>query len=311
MKNSVSSYRTKPKQVLCIEDSVFDFQALECSLTKLNNNEFNFKRVQNFSPALLILDTTKVDIIVLDLSVYNKGKLESLRILIHNYPTIPVVILTGCDDHNLAREAISIGAQDYVVKGTYSSTIIYNVLNFAITRQNQRNSNPSLSNLKVYKQKELQQLSLGGITISIYNLVADLAVENNVLLSWHMESEIPGNFLGYHVNLFQTLACLITKSVKHTHDGSVTINVGIVEKTEMNEYCIQFNLKDSGCGIDPKLYPRIRDILQNDAQGNDFHDFRLCKYYVEQMNGTIDIESHPSSGTEITFTAWLYECNSK
>ena len=47
---------------------------------------------------------------------------------------MPVVVLSGVDDINTAVEAVSEGAQDYVVKGKFDPDILVRSVRFAIER---------------------------------------------------------------------------------------------------------------------------------------------------------------------------------
>jgi diguanylate cyclase (GGDEF)-like protein/PAS domain S-box-containing protein len=57
--------------------------------------------------------------VVLDLSLPDAKGLEAVRLLRTADPTVPIVVLTGMDNDEVGREALRMGAQDYLVKGQH------------------------------------------------------------------------------------------------------------------------------------------------------------------------------------------------
>ena len=60
---------------------------------------------------------TSPDVVVMDLGMPGIGGLEATRRLIAKYPKIKVVVLSGYTDRRYVSEALSAGANGYVVKG--------------------------------------------------------------------------------------------------------------------------------------------------------------------------------------------------
>jgi DNA-binding response OmpR family regulator len=50
-------------------------------------------------------------------------------------PTLPIIVLTGLSDETLAVKAISLGAQDYLVKGNFDADSLYRAIRYSIERQ--------------------------------------------------------------------------------------------------------------------------------------------------------------------------------
>jgi diguanylate cyclase (GGDEF)-like protein len=70
-------------------------------------------------------------------------------------PTVPIVILTGYDNESFALEAVSQGAQDYLVKGHINPRMLVRVIRYAIERNR--------------TQSELRNLSLVDELTGLYN----------------------------------------------------------------------------------------------------------------------------------------------
>jgi signal transduction histidine kinase len=59
------------------------------------------------------------DAVLLDLGLPDSTGLETYAEFQHRFPNVPVIILTGQDDENMADEAVKMGAQEYLIKGSY------------------------------------------------------------------------------------------------------------------------------------------------------------------------------------------------
>ena len=78
----------------------------------------NFKAftASNGTDALKIVNEHKPPLVLLDLSLGPENGLNILQIIKKGYPEIFVIILSGGQDEEKAKEAIQLGAYDYVSK---------------------------------------------------------------------------------------------------------------------------------------------------------------------------------------------------
>ena len=60
--------------------------------------------------------TNRIDITILDIKMPKKDGLETLKELMKINPSSKVIIATGYKSVDIAREAMNIGAADYIVK---------------------------------------------------------------------------------------------------------------------------------------------------------------------------------------------------
>ncbi len=60
--------------------------------------------------------TNRIDLTILDIKMPKKDGLETLKELIRINPASKVIIATGYKSVDIAREAMNIGATDYIVK---------------------------------------------------------------------------------------------------------------------------------------------------------------------------------------------------
>jgi two-component system response regulator AtoC len=66
--------------------------------------------------AVRIVDEQPVDAVLLDISMPGMGGLEALARINARRPDVPVVMVTGVDDEQVARDAVQSGAFDYMLK---------------------------------------------------------------------------------------------------------------------------------------------------------------------------------------------------
>ena len=74
------------------------------------------------------------DCVLLDLSLPDGSGIQALRSVIAAAPKVPVVVLTGLSDSDVATAAMRQGAQDYLVKGEFDARLLERALRYAIQR---------------------------------------------------------------------------------------------------------------------------------------------------------------------------------
>ncbi|MBD2437436.1 HAMP domain-containing sensor histidine kinase [Nostoc sp. FACHB-110] len=128
-------------------------QAINASLTgyQLTEND-NF---DNSSPLV------KFDLVLLDLGLPDSLGLETLKEYRAAVTDIPVVVLTGMDDEELAMQALAEGAQDYLVKDQITVQRLVRAIRYAIEREeilNKLRESEELSRKALAKEQQLNEL---------------------------------------------------------------------------------------------------------------------------------------------------------
>ncbi|MEI2623019.1 MAG: diguanylate cyclase [Giesbergeria sp.] len=75
------------------------------------------------------------DVILLDLSLPDSSGLHTVEAMRTVAPDVPIIVLTGQDDHQLAEAALQAGAQDYLVKGQFQHDALGRAIRHALVRQ--------------------------------------------------------------------------------------------------------------------------------------------------------------------------------
>jgi diguanylate cyclase (GGDEF)-like protein/PAS domain S-box-containing protein len=80
------------------------------------------------------LQQDDVRCVVLDLSLPDAKGLEAVRQVRAAAPDVPIVVLTGLDSDEMGRQAVELGAQDYLVKGHHGADALARSVVFALER---------------------------------------------------------------------------------------------------------------------------------------------------------------------------------
>src|SRR5574337_164743 len=122
----------RPLQVLVVEDNPADFVLLRESLLETPGEIGNLDNASTFDEAALMLREQVFDLIFLDLSLPDTNATETFSSLKPYCANIPVIILSGMADLELARKMIEDGAQDYLLKDnldhvTLTKSVFYSI----------------------------------------------------------------------------------------------------------------------------------------------------------------------------------------
>jgi len=104
-------------RVLLVEDNPGDVALMREMLNESRSARFALMSVDRLSAALKMVEDEAPDIVLLDLGLPDSSGLKTLETMNASYPKLPTIVLTGLTDVELGVKAMTIGAQDYLVKG--------------------------------------------------------------------------------------------------------------------------------------------------------------------------------------------------
>ena len=122
-------------RLLLVEDNPGDARLAKEILQGGGEGQFQCIHVNQLQSAISQLTTERFDIILLDLSLPDANGLDALHQVRKHAPEIPIVILSGAGDETLACQSLGYGAQDYLIKGEDTGTILIRAIRYALERQ--------------------------------------------------------------------------------------------------------------------------------------------------------------------------------
>jgi DNA-binding NarL/FixJ family response regulator len=123
----------QPTHVLLIEDSQGDTDSVRLRLE--SNSDLEVSCADRLSTGLAALAVKTPAVVLLDLNLPDSHGAETIRNVLNHAPGVPVVVLSGMEDEELALEALHQGVQDYLVKGAFDGKQLERSLRYAIARQ--------------------------------------------------------------------------------------------------------------------------------------------------------------------------------
>jgi PAS domain S-box-containing protein len=95
---------------------------------------FQVTTVDRLSEAVNVLRSSAIDVILLDLNLPDSHGSQTLDAILERAVSTAIVVLTGNGDEQAAVDAVALGAQDYLVKGTANGDTIVRSIRYAYER---------------------------------------------------------------------------------------------------------------------------------------------------------------------------------
>jgi MinD-like ATPase involved in chromosome partitioning or flagellar assembly/CheY-like chemotaxis protein len=125
---------TNVTNILLIEDNPADARAMLEMLKEARGDSIAVLRADRLAGGLRQISEGGVDLVLLDLSLPDSRGFDTFTKLHAAAKELPVIVLTGLDDEELALRAVREGAQDYMVKGSVSAKALARSIRFAVER---------------------------------------------------------------------------------------------------------------------------------------------------------------------------------
>jgi diguanylate cyclase (GGDEF)-like protein len=122
-------------QVLLIEDNPGDARLIQEMLAEEPATPFRLRCADRLSRGLEVLALKTTELVILDLSLPDSHGLETFAKVYAHSPKVPIIVLSGTDDQQLALYAVKGGAQDYLVKGKIDRELLLRAMQYSIERK--------------------------------------------------------------------------------------------------------------------------------------------------------------------------------
>lgn len=126
---------SNPLSLLIIEDNPGDYILLKEHLQQMQLNLKKIVHAVNMEMVPKLIKDTYFDIVLLDLSLPDSNGIDSVITMDRLLPKTPIIVLSGFSSLELATETISLGAQDYLVKGEFDEKLIAKTIQYSIERK--------------------------------------------------------------------------------------------------------------------------------------------------------------------------------
>ena len=122
-------------KVLLVEDNPGDARLIQEMLSEAGASAFALEQADMLSTGLERLAAGGIDAVLLDLGLPDSSGLDTFITVHAQAPDVPIVMLTGLDDAELAIKAVQEGAQDYLPKNKLDSELLVRTIRYAIERK--------------------------------------------------------------------------------------------------------------------------------------------------------------------------------
>ena len=128
-----------PTQILLIDANPLDQEAVRRILSREKLFPFRMECAADLASALDRLNGDNgFELALIDLALPDSFGLDTFRKIHSQAPDIPAIILTGSDNGEEATKALREGAEDYLVKGDFSSDLLVRSVRHAVERHSAR-----------------------------------------------------------------------------------------------------------------------------------------------------------------------------
>jgi signal transduction histidine kinase len=163
-------------KILVVDDDEVDRMAVRRALLKADI-QIEISEAANYTEAIATTESLSPDCVFLDYRLPDKNGLSLVQELRRRGYKIPLVVLTGQGDEEIAVELMKAGASDYLSKSRISSGILSRVLRNSIriyraemqveeANQQLRKSNELLLRKNQILEKQRQQIQLQNLKLS-------------------------------------------------------------------------------------------------------------------------------------------------
>ena len=124
-----------PLSILTVEDNPNDLFLVEHMLRSSDLNIGKLFSADRIGDAYKMLLAEEIHLVLLDLTLPDSFGINTFLKLKPVVQKIPVIILSGLADTNLALDAIKEGAQDYLVKGEFNDNLLAKSIQYSLERK--------------------------------------------------------------------------------------------------------------------------------------------------------------------------------
>jgi len=300
--------------VLLVEDNPGDAFLIQEQFKTAQTYVYHLTHVEYLAKAIANLAQNSYDVILLDLSLPDSRGLETLKTIKEYSFSIPIVILSGINDEELALQAVRQGAQDYLVKGQVKGEILVHALRYAIER---KQIEEQLKRKTAQLEALNQELEAFSYMVS-HDLRNPLTVVKGMSALLKQKYELQGKQGDEKEKLYINYICqagnrmeqiiqdlLVLSQVKQQELTVTLVNVSELAQVIVNRLQQQQPSRKVEILIQPDIIAIADQNLLNHAIENLIHN--AWKYTTKQPNSCIELGVVDSNPVEVSVS--LFKLN--
>ena len=121
-------------KILLVEDNASDAHLFRELVRNSTASGLKMEHVTCLKSALEQISNDHFDVVLLDLTLPDEGGLATVKRMHAGAPNVPIVVLTGLEDEDMAGKSLRAGAQDYLVKGSVDGDLLVRSMRYATER---------------------------------------------------------------------------------------------------------------------------------------------------------------------------------
>lgn len=260
--------------VLLIEDNPGDARLIKEMLTEEKGVSFDVDWKDTLSKGLKRVAVGGINIILLDINLPDSSGFDTFLRTQAEAQEIPIILMTGLDDEDLAMKIISKGAQDYLVKGKVNSSLLGRSIRYAIERKRNEEALKNYA-LQLEEANSLKDLFTDIIRHDLLNPLGIIKIASEQMLLAEGKNESKEKVLTMIKNNTDKLIDMIRDasmyamiaSIEKIEKSNIDLNKTLV--TVENNFKIQLDEKNmrlerlSNCECSIRANPLIESVFSN------------------------------------------------
>lgn len=189
--------------VLLVDD---EEEVIEVIQKKLDWNSIGFKVIgaaQNGIKALEMIEENQPDVVLTDIKMPFMSGLELAKRLNHEFPSIKVMLFTGFDEFEYAKEAVHLEVTEYILKPVNPEELTRIFTNLKKTLDRERDEKKNVEKLQNYYLQSLPQLQGNFLSALIERRIP--------------ENSIKKDLEDYRINIVRPVICVVDFHTSRHH----------------------------------------------------------------------------------------------
>jgi PAS domain S-box-containing protein len=215
-----------------VEDNPGDADLIQEILADSISMRILFTLADRLEAAFQILENTQVDLILLDLGLPDSNGLETVKKMFEVAESVPIIVLTGHDDRQMALAAVKVGAQDYLVKGKIAVDVFERVIRYSLERHRNRQ--------RVKESEQFLRATLDALAahIAILDHTGRILSVNKAWVDFAKQNNADLESIGAGVNYFDV--CEAANGEDVVTAAAVTAGIRAVISGDLNVFQIEY-----------------------------------------------------------------------